>query len=688
MNNKDVMKTRSGDWYASSYRKLFFDFHSHSSAVGLASAFDAENWAERIKDANAQAVSVFVKGGQGWSFYRRGSVRYVHPQLPEGLDMLEEQIRAFHKRGLRVIGYYHTFNSEPVARDHPDWVMRDANGAPAGNSICMLGPLLEEHILPHVREVVENYELDAMFFDGTYAGRRCYCDACKERFRSEAGGEIPINENDPMWPKYVAWSLDAFRDVRSRISEAIHSVRPGLPVSYNVVYTMNMPEPIPDHLGNLMIDVPPDDQAFNGSYQARYWATLGIPFDIMNSAFLQWWGDWGCKPAAALQQEVATAIANGGLTWIGYQMTHAFDVQPAVMERMGEALAFVKEREHLLEGAEPIPNVAVLNSTSNHFAGGAARIRTDETHLRGAHRLFMEAGIPHHFLHEEMLMKQLTDYRAVVLPDARHIPPEMLLALEEYVQNGGVLLVTYRTGTEDATGQKQDRSVLEDLLGVRMEGDYDFPEAYIEVTDARIREGALDMPHLVHGRFAFARSEASDVESVAKLRKVYLRADGQFLLRSSPVGEDSGYPAITRRRVGKGIAIYIAGQVFRGYQTHNQWCLKPVIANLLNHAIQQPLVRLESPAWLEVVLMRQDKRIIAHLVNFHGNRPFDRNNLCVEQVLPVRGVILHLALADRPESVHLESGGVEPQWEYADNVLRVNVPEVYIHCAIVVEPAA
>ncbi len=90
------------NWYANSYRKLFFDFHSHSSAVGLASAFDAERWAQRLEEANAQAVSVFVKGGRGWSLYRRGSVRHVHPHLPEGLDMLEEQLQALHKRGIET----------------------------------------------------------------------------------------------------------------------------------------------------------------------------------------------------------------------------------------------------------------------------------------------------------------------------------------------------------------------------------------------------------------------------------------------------------------------------------------------------------------------------------------------------------------------------------------------------------
>jgi hypothetical protein len=98
------------------------------------------------------------------------------------------------------------------------------------------------------------------------------------------------------------------------------------------------------------------------------------------------------------------------------------------------------------------------------------------------------------------------------------------------------------------------------------------------------------------------------------------------------------------------------------------------------------MVRLESPAWLEVVLMRQGERVLVHLVNFHGSRPFDRSNVCVEQVLPVRNVILNLTLAARPAWVRLEPSGDEPQWSYADNILRVTIPEIHTHCAVVVKP--
>jgi len=263
----------SHDWYATAYRKLFFDFHSQSTAVGLASAFDAEKWARRVEEANAQAVSVFTKCGRGWSFYRKGRVRYVHPQLPAGLDMLEEQIRTLHRRGIRAMGYYHVFGSEPLVRDRPGWVQRNAAGEASPTAICKLGPVVEEHWMPHLEEIVSNYEVDAMFFDGDYAGA-CYCDHCRQRFRQIAGADIPKSNADPVWNRFVAWNLEEHRRVRQRIAETIHKVRPGLPILHNWVYAIRHPELVPDHVGGMMGDIQPDDQGFNGSYHARWWAPL------------------------------------------------------------------------------------------------------------------------------------------------------------------------------------------------------------------------------------------------------------------------------------------------------------------------------------------------------------------------------------------------------------------------------
>lgn len=682
-------------WYDTCYRKLFFDFHSPGTAVDLARDFDGERWAQRVLEAGAQAVSVFTKCGYGYSFHRKGSVRYVHPHLAPGVDMLEAQIAALHRRGLRAIGYYHTFNSEPVAKDHPDWTERDANGNPRGISICMMGPLAEEWMLPHLAEIVGNYAVDSMFFDGTYAHSVCYCQACREGFAQATGGlALPADEKSPSWGRHTEWKTERIRVLRHRICATIHALRPEVVVSFNWAYSARQPEPVPAEVGALVADIHPEDQAFTGSAFARYWSTLGRPFDVMNSAFLQWWGDWGCKPASAMQQEVASVIANGGLTWIGYQMTHRFDVAPAVMGELRKTLEFVREREPLLAGARPVPTVAVLLPTHDTVVRHRGSFWCDEVTARGVHRMLSESMIPYHLMQAEALRQGLDRFEAVILPDQRFLDPDLAAALPGYVRNGGVLVATALTGSVDMAGKPLGRFVLEDLLGLRLEGVYDQSHAYIEATDPRLTPGTLEMPHLVEGQFAFARPVAPDVETLARLHRIYLRSDGTCLLRWSPPGEDSGYPAITVRRVGRGWAAYIAGQVFRGYQTKNQWNLKHIVGNLLRLLVARPCVRVEAPAWLDVAPMEQPladgtRRLLVHLTNHHGNRPVDRNNVCVEQVLPVRRVVARVRCDRRPTAVTLEPGALDCRWSWRRSVLTVRVPEVHIHTAIaIVQPSA
>ena len=374
-------------WYDTAYRKLYFDFHSQETAVGLASAFDAERWADQVASAHAQAILVFCTCHFGWSYYRRGKLRYVHPHMPEGLDIVGDQIEALHRRGIKAIGYYHVLGSDPICRERPEWRQRNVNGKLVGNEICMQGPFLEAYFLPHVEEIVTNYPLDALFFDGLKANPECRCQSCGDRFLKEVGGPLPVDQNDPQWASFVKWRLEDIRGIRQVISDRIHRHRRELIVSYNWSYTMRIPESVPLHVGALGADILPDDQMFNGSYDARGWATKGVPFDVMNSAHLKgWWGDWGCKPATGMKHEVATAIANGGLTWIGYQMTHTFEVAPAVMAEMGKTLGFVKERESLLVDAEPRACVAVLHTEDAHFNRGPM-LRVDSVSQRGVHNV-------------------------------------------------------------------------------------------------------------------------------------------------------------------------------------------------------------------------------------------------------------------------------------------------------------
>ncbi len=670
-------------WYENTYRKLFFDFHSHSTAAGLASRFDAERWAERVRDADAQAVSVFTKGAMGWSFYRKGQYRYVHPHLPNDLDMVETQTNALHRRGIKAIGYYHTFNSEPVAYDHPEWVRKDRNGKPNGIEICMLSPLAEEWMLPQIAEITQLYDLDALFFDGTYAHSPCYCDACRHRFLADTGLQIPESETDPGWRVYVAWMMKAFRELRQRMCCQIHQYRPDMVVSFNWAYTMRQPETVPADVGSLMADIFPQDQVFNGSYQARHWVTTGVPFDIMNTAFLQWWGDWGCKPAPAMQQEVASALANGGLAWVGYQMDHQFDVQPAVMAELAKVMSFIREREHLYQNAEPVSCIAVLNSTNSHETTG--KVWLDENGFLGLHRILVEGGFYHQFVDENTLQKRLSEYQAVILPDQMHVSPNLVQSLERWVNEGGVLIAEGLTGTLSDRYEPAMDLQLADLLGVHLEGQHKETHAYIVVNDSNIKANTLDMPHLAEGRMMFARPR-KEAHVLAELHLPYLRTDGEYLLRWSPVGKDSEYPAITKRDVGQGCAIYMAGQFFRAFHVKQQWNIKNIIVNLLENVLPKRFVECRAGELVEVVPTRQNDDYVVHLVNYQGQYPIGGGrNVATERIPPVRNISLRIRLGYAPSSVRWEPSGVKLNYTYADGIVEIEIPELHIHGAVVIK---
>ena len=90
-------------WYLDSYRKLFFDYHTYQAAKDVAIHFDAEKWADQLQQSHVQAVSIHSLCHHGWRYYRKGSYGYIHPKLPEGVDIVGQTMEACHKRGIKVI---------------------------------------------------------------------------------------------------------------------------------------------------------------------------------------------------------------------------------------------------------------------------------------------------------------------------------------------------------------------------------------------------------------------------------------------------------------------------------------------------------------------------------------------------------------------------------------------------------
>lgn len=676
--------TQNNNWFDNSYRKLFFDFHTQQSVQDVARDFDAEKWADELVKSQVQSINLHSLCFFGWKYYRKGKYGYIHPNLPEGRDLVEEMIAACHKRDIKVVGYFCVHHSEPVTEYHPEWLRRDKAGKAMGNQVSLFSPYYDEVLLPQLEEYTRNYDVDGVFFDFLYAsGQISYDTYSREAFKKATGNDLPENTEDPVFGIYTKWKLEAFKKKRQQMFDAVHRGNPNVLVSINWAYTNRQPEAPPEDVGFLMLDILPDDQVFNASYVAKYWNTLGKPFDIMNTAFLKWWGDWGVKPAESLKQECATILANGGHPWIGYQYNTDYAVEPALMDVYRQTFEFVKEREEYVKDAHPVPYIAVLHSLHGHFTHGPA-LNVDESKLKPLFKMLMESGYHFNIVNEKGLAENLDQYKLVILPDQRYLEPGLVSALREFVRKGGSIIASGLTGTQDAAYQPTGKFDLEDVLGVKLENkEYTHTHSYMELTANNLKKDVLDMPQQVYGEVTYVKPAGARL--LAELWDVYLRGDGNYLLSSSPAGKNTGYPAITVNEFGKGKAAYLAQDIFTAYSERSQWNLKNVFRNLLDMVIHEKLIETNAPSMVEIVLNKKGKDLQVNMVNHYREKSLGEAISITEKVIPIHNIQVKLKVEGKPKSVMLVPEKKKLDWKMNDEYLIFTVPELHINSIAVIE---
>lgn len=155
--------------------------------------------------------------------------------------------------------------------------------------------------------------------------------------------------------------------------------------------------------------------------------------------------------------------------------------------------------------------------------------------------------------------------------------------------------------------------------------------------------------------------------------------------RGSPLWTDAS-PAITLHRYKRGVAAYVAADVFRTYYSYRHWPVRRLIRNLIDLLIPDKLVEVEAPPTVEVTLRRNASTYIIHLVNWNAGRVPSTPFMCGEEVLPVPSIHLKLRVGRWPARVGvMPPGEAEASWDFREGLLEVEVSNLRLHAMIVVE---
>jgi len=432
--------------------------------------FDIEVYVNSIKEIGANTVLINV-GGIVANYYTNLEFHYQNPNL--SFNMIKDVTERLHEEGIRVIGRFDFSKiNEKFAVQNPNWLYRSVKGENVNYNgqvhTCVNGGYQQEYSLKILNEALTNFPLDGVFFNmigyqtrdysHNYHGI-CQSDRCKERFIEWSGGlDLPREENmdDQVFRKYQQFKGETSNELFFRIHDLIKSFGDQLAIS---TYT---------HAGTDFY------RRESNSHAALY--DDFVPWEYQSAHNIKSTiGSWKDKQ-----------VSNATVHFYGYPARHSADARwlsqqrlfqnimygagpdfycigrldnledRIVLENMKDIFQFHRKNERYLHHTNSGNKVLMLHDYhSGNEYNGLFEILTEN------HILF--DVMEHWCMSTEEVPREIESYDVIVLPDIRRLSEEQCAKLDQYVKNGGKLLVTGFTSTKDEIGNPMNSIRLKSL---------------------------------------------------------------------------------------------------------------------------------------------------------------------------------------------------------------------------------
>lgn len=564
--------------------------------------------------------------------------------------------KATKARGVGLYVHYSGVWDSVAVEHHPEWARVDAEGKPDRNATSTFGPYCKELLIPQLKEAVDAYDLDGVWVDGDcWAVQPDFAPNATAAFRQATGvRETPKKRGDPHWLDFLDFQRTRFKEYVRTYADALHVHKPGFQVTSNWMYSSLVPEPVTVPIDFISGDYSPGDSVNSARFEARYMASVGMPWDLMAWGFNKGEDcDWALKMAVQLKQEASIVLAQGGGFQIYYNPTRAGWIDGWMTRIMAEVAGFCRERQSFSHRTETIPQVALLLSRASLYER-SDRLFGPWGHLVEPVHGMLHALLELHYsvdvLAEHQLSDRLTQYPVVVLPECHILPATLRSALHDYAQEGGSLL---------AVGAETVR-LFENSLGVTLTGEpAETRAAHLQAGEALAWAGGL-----------WQNATPTIAQIIGTRYATYDTRHG-------------GLPAATVAPLGRGKVTGIYGPIGSIYQRSHHPVLRRFIAEAMRALFPKPLVELDGPPCVDVALRRKGDCLVVHLANTGGAQTAPRYSVTdfVPSVDPLR---LKVRVVGKTEDARLEPGGQALSVNGSGEEVYIDIPRLDVHSAIVI----
>lgn len=592
------------DWYTSDPWKAYLGWLSPRWAEPRED-FDPEEWCDALVEGGFQTAVVHAKHHDGICFFPS---RFRSAQPPR--DFFGEIVGAAKKRGIRIVAYYSTTFDTWTWEEHPEWSCREQDGSvtvltrfpfPIG-VCCHVNPGYRQFLLGQLEEIQGAYDTDGFWMDGFdytgYPSGACFCHFCRERFAKDNSGMSL--EAAYLSDRLRLWQRDVFLELMKDIVTIANRGRADRVVVYNNAGTnLELGYERIDELCSL--NSMEAHSALGKSVTARLLAGQRKSFEIYTPVADKVFS-WTPRTTPLLKLETAIVAAHGGATLAGLDVTASGRIPGFQTRQMAEVGAFVRRVAGVCHEAEPVYDVGVLIPKDQW---------KDE---RGTWAVCL---LKHHhaFCQVPLHVRDFSIFRVVVVADGYEMTPDLAAALEEYVSQGGNVVVEC-SGAGGCT-EYGDMFLLSKLLGVSANGRHGFDVSYIGGIAGELADGLWDGP-IRAGADGFrvvpvtARVLARYVYPVARY------SSQRWIWRepNPPRAEISDDAAVTVNHFGKGKAVFVACPAGLDEAAQRRGVMK-LCSNIVSYLCPEELWRTNAPSGVEIVLSKKEGKYFLHVLNHY-----------------------------------------------------------------------
>ena len=649
-------------WWKTGFFGLHYDLHANAADTRLGAELTPEHLRDALERVRPDFVQCDCKGHAGYTSY---PTRVGSPSPGIVRDALRIHRDVTRELGIPLSVHYSGIWDTRAIELHPDWSALDCHGnlisprPPAGGIVCPRGPYLDELMIPQLLEIIDDYDVDGFWIDGdNWAVRDCYCPRCRAEFTRRTGlAKAPESPGETDWPAWRAFQRDSFVEFVDRYAAAVHARKPSCAVCSNWMYTMRQPGPATAAIDYLSGDFTSSFGCERAEMEGRYIDGHGVPWNLMAWTF--------CKPAdevpyqtktvVGLCQEAAEVMSRGGGVFLYDQPQRSGWLTRWHQDRFAEVARFCRERQAFCQNTQSVPEAVTLFSDEHVWAHNPMPFCLGDGYfgVEGSLHALIENQIHADVLDDTRLLERLDHYKLAVVAEQNPVAPRVIEALEAFARRGGTVIMTGAhladqcpalVGVEAAEGSRQETW-------------------HVATGEACATLAGPWRP-----------VKAVDAESLA-----------QVLRNQQPGKDETGFPAITLRRLGKGQVAAIHGDCMRNYLLTHHPEIRLLIKHLLDTLAIDWTCRVESPLQIEVSLRRKERHLLVHLVNRAVNPSLSPRLHIVEEVPPSGPVTVDLAVGRQPKRVTLEPGARPVDWTYHDGRATVSLPSIAIHDILVVE---